>query len=33
MISAEFHWVEHHETDLIALLDEALRQLEDGLRL
>lgn len=32
MISAEFHWVEHPETNLIGLLDEALAHLESGLR-
>lgn len=33
MIAAEFHWVEHPEIDLIALIDDALGQLEAGLRL
>lgn len=31
MIAAEFHWVEHPETDLVALLDSALEHLESGL--
>ena len=33
MISAEFHWVEHRETELIVLLDKALNHLEAGLQL
>jgi len=33
MISAEFYWVEHPGTDLVALLDEALANLESGLPL
>ena len=33
MISAEFYWVEHPDTDLVALIDEALANLESGLRL
>jgi len=32
MIAAEFHWVAHPETDLIALLDDALECLESELR-
>lgn len=31
MIAAEFYWVEHPGSDLIELLDEALRQLASGL--
>ncbi|TAN24883.1 MAG: TetR family transcriptional regulator [Actinomycetota bacterium] len=30
MISAQFHWVEHPEQNLISLLDNALEQLEFG---
>lgn len=33
MISAEFWWVEHPGSDLIALLDDALAQLQAGLPL
>ena len=33
MISAEFHWVEHPETDLMDLLDDGLERLQSGLRL
>jgi AcrR family transcriptional regulator len=33
IIAAEFHWVEHPGSDLVALLDEALTHLEDGLPL
>lgn len=33
LIAAEFYWVEHPGTDLITLLDEALVNLEAGLRL
>ncbi len=33
LISAEFYWVEHPGTDLVALLDEALANLESGLPL
>jgi hypothetical protein len=31
MISAEFYWVEHPGSDLVALLDNALAHLEAGL--
>lgn len=31
MISAEFHWVEHPGTDLVELIDDALRRLDSGL--
>jgi len=31
LISAEFYWVEHPDSDLLSLLDEALAQLESGL--
>jgi hypothetical protein len=31
IIAAEFHWVEHPDSDLVALLDEAFAQLEAGL--
>lgn len=33
MISAEFYWVEHPQSDLVALLDDALALLESGLPL
>ncbi|MGO9341123.1 MAG: TetR family transcriptional regulator [Acidimicrobiales bacterium] len=33
MISAEFYWVEHPESDLVALLDMALAHLESGLQI
>lgn len=33
MIVAEFHWVAHPETDLIALLDDALEHLESDFAL
>jgi AcrR family transcriptional regulator len=31
LIAAEFYWFEHPDTDLFALLDEALAQLQSGL--
>jgi hypothetical protein len=33
MISAELYWLEHPGSDLVALLDDALAQLESGLSL
>jgi AcrR family transcriptional regulator len=33
IIAAEFHWVEHPDSDLVALLDDALGRLETGLAL
>ncbi|MGA2826412.1 MAG: TetR family transcriptional regulator [Streptosporangiaceae bacterium] len=33
MISAEFYWVEHPDSDLVALLDDALAHLQSGLPL
>ena len=33
MISAEFYWVEHPDSDLVELMDDALAHLESGLAL
>ena len=33
MISAEFYWVEHPESDMVELLDMALAHLESGLQM